>query len=116
MSYTIIQRNELPGDGSNYAFQGSRYGDTAISFILVDMAPGSGPRLHKHPYVEIFIVQEGRATYTVGADTIEVQAGQIVVAPPNVPHKFVNSGTGPLKQVDIHLSTRFVTEWLEDEH
>jgi mannose-6-phosphate isomerase-like protein (cupin superfamily) len=115
MSYTIIQRDELPRDGSSYEFQGFLYSDTAISFILVDAAPGSGPRLHKHPYAEVFIVQEGRATYTVGADTIEVQAGQIVVAPPNVPHKFVNSGAGPLKQVDIHLNTRFVTEWLEDE-
>jgi hypothetical protein len=26
----------------------------------------------------------------------------------------VNSGTGPLRQVDIHASERFITEWLED--
>jgi mannose-6-phosphate isomerase-like protein (cupin superfamily) len=28
------------------------------------------------------------------------------VAPAGVPHKFVNSGTGPLRQVDIHPSGR----------
>jgi hypothetical protein len=26
----------------------------------------------------------------------------------------VNSGTGRLRQIDIHASERFVTEWLED--
>jgi mannose-6-phosphate isomerase-like protein (cupin superfamily) len=29
-----------------------------------------------------------------------------VVAPAGVPHKFINSGTGPLRQVDIHPSGR----------
>jgi len=27
---------------------------------------------------------------------------------------FINSGEGKLRQVDIHLSKRFITEWLED--
>jgi hypothetical protein len=26
----------------------------------------------------------------------------------------VNSGTGPLRQIDIHANDRFITEWLED--
>ena len=30
------------------------------------------------------------------------------------PHKFVNIGEGPLRQIDIHASKRFITEWLED--
>src|SRR5712691_10856039 len=29
-------------------------------------------------------------------------------------HSFVNSGTGPLRQVDIHISPTFCTEWLEE--
>jgi mannose-6-phosphate isomerase-like protein (cupin superfamily) len=32
------------------------------------------------------------------------------VAPAGVPHKFVNSGTGPLRQVDIHPSGRILQE------
>jgi hypothetical protein len=31
-----------------------------------------------------------------------------------VPHKFVNSGDGRLRQIDIHANATFVTEWLED--
>jgi quercetin dioxygenase-like cupin family protein len=99
----IISKEELPNGNK---FEGYRYGDVNVSFFLVDTPPGSGPVLHTHPYEEIFVVQEGEATYTVGDDTIVVSAGQIVVAPANVPHKFVNSGSGPLRQVDIHPSER----------
>lgn len=59
-------------------------------------------------------MQEGSATFTVGEKTVDVTGGQIVVAPAGVPHKFVNSGVSPLRQIDIHANDRFVTEWLED--
>ena len=84
-----------------------------VSVIVVDAPPGGGPKLHRHPYEEVFVVQEGNATFTAGDETIEVEGGQVVVVPAGVPHKFVNSGTGRLRQVDIHASDRFVTEWLE---
>ncbi len=94
-------------------FQGHNLG-ASVSFIVVDAPPGSGPKLHRHPYAEIFVVQEGRATFTVGDATIEASGGQILVAPAGVPHKFVNTGSGRLRQLDIHTNDRFVTEWLED--
>lgn len=114
MTYTVLNRDELQREGNTYEFEGYLYGDTNVSFIWVDMLPGEGPRLHKHPYEEIFIIQEGHVTFTVGSTTVEAQAGQIVIAPPDVPHKFFNSGEGPLRQIDIHLSRHFITEWLED--
>ena len=80
----------------------------------MDAPPGSGPKLHRHPYEEVFIVQEGTATFTAGDETVEVKGGQVIVAPAGVAHKFVNSGEERLRQVDIHASERFVTEWLEN--
>ena len=114
MNYIVINRDELRRDENSYEFEGYQYGDTSISFILVDMPPGGGPRLHSHPYAEVFIVQEGQATYTIGSATLEVKAGQIAIVPPGLPHKFINSGVGPLRQVDIHLSKQMITKWLED--
>ena len=99
------------GDGAN-EFQGYRLG-AGISFIVVDAPPGGGPRLHRHPYEEVFVVLEGTATFTAGDDEIEVRGGQVVVVPAGVAHKFVNSGPGRLRQVDIHADGRFATEWLE---
>ena len=99
------------GDGAN-EFQGHHLG-VGVSFIVVDAPPRSGPKLHRHPYEEVFVVQEGTATVTAGDEVIEAHGGQIVVVPAGVPHKFVNSGAGPLRQIDIHPTGRFVTEWLE---
>jgi mannose-6-phosphate isomerase-like protein (cupin superfamily) len=81
--------------------------------MVVNAAPGGGTRLHRHPYEEVFVVQEGSVTFTAGDDVIEARGGQVVVVPAGVAHKFVNSGDGRLRQVDIHASDHFVTEWLE---
>ena len=85
----------------------------SVSIIVVDAPPGGGPRLHRHPYEEVFVVQEDSASFTSGDDVIEATCGQVVVVPAGVAHKFVNSGAGRLRQVDIHASDHFVTEWLE---
>jgi mannose-6-phosphate isomerase-like protein (cupin superfamily) len=110
----VINRDELPFSGSSHELEGYLYGDVPASLIFFDGPPGSGPRLHRHPYAEIFVIQEGHATFTVGEDTIDATGGQILVAPAGVPHKFINSGGGLLRKIDIHLSDHFVTEWLED--
>ena len=114
MSYTIVNMNELARSEGTYELEGYLHGSAGVSVILVDMAPGEGPKLHKHSYEEVFIIQEGTATYTIGSTTVEAKAGQIAIVPAGVPHKFINSGTGRLRQVDIHHSPRFITQWLED--
>ena len=102
----VIDKDELPCSKVAHKFEWHRYGEVDVSFFLVDCPPGSGAVLHTHPYEEVFVTLEGEATFTVGEETIEVSAGQIVVAPAGVPHKFVNSGSGSLRQVDIHPSGR----------
>ena len=115
MSYTVLHRDDLPYDGNTYDFQGVQVPGTDVSFIWVDMPPGGRIRLHKHPYQEIFIIQEGWATFTVGYATLEAHAGQIIIVPAEVPHKFMNLSNTQLKQIDIHVNKEFVTHWLEDE-
>ncbi|WP_442874189.1 cupin domain-containing protein [Devosia sp. SL43] len=58
-------------------------------------------------------MRNGRARFTVGDETVEAVAGQIVVCPANVPHKFENLGPELLEQIDIHEARAFETEWLE---
>ena len=99
------------GDDANEV-QGHNHNAT-VSIIVIDAPPGSGPKLHRHPYEEVFVIQQGSVTFTAGDETIEAKGGQVVVVPAGVAHKFTNSGTGRLRQVDMHASERFVTEWLE---
>ena len=112
----VIDKDELPYGKIAHKFEGYRYDGVGVSFFLVDSPPGGGAVLHTHPYEEVFVTLEGEATFTVGEDTIEVGAGQIVVAPAGVPHKFVNSGSGPLRQVDIHPSGRIQQVNIPEEY
>lgn len=108
----VVDKRDLPHSGNSHEFEGYSHGDASVSFIWVDMPPGAGVRLHRHSYKEIFIVQEGQATYTVGSARLDVRAQQVVIVPAGVAHGFVNSGAGMLRQIDIHLSPKIVTEWL----
>lgn len=108
---TAIAKDALPRSETAYRFEGERYGEVGVSFFLTDAPPGSGPKLHMHPYAEVFVVQEGHVTFTVGAETIPASAGQIVIVPPNTPHTFVNAGPGRARHIDIHTSRCMETEW-----
>jgi mannose-6-phosphate isomerase-like protein (cupin superfamily) len=101
MNY-IISREELQHNGNARLLQSGEHGDVPISFFLVATVPGRGPSLHSHPYEEVFVMHHGQATFTVGDSILEVHGGEIVVAPANTPHKFKNSGDGPLQMINIH--------------
>jgi quercetin dioxygenase-like cupin family protein len=110
---TVVRTHELPRDVISRDFIGQDHGGVDACVLFVDAAPGEGPRLHRHPYVEILIVLEGVSTFRDGVGTREVRAGEMAVVEANQAHGFVNSGEGALRQIDIHLSRRFITEWLE---
>jgi mannose-6-phosphate isomerase-like protein (cupin superfamily) len=78
------------------------------------MPSGGKVRLHKHPYKEIFIIQEGLAIFTVDSAILEARAGQVIIVPAEIPHKFMNASGTQLQQIDIHVSKEFITDWLED--
>ena len=111
-SVPVISQQELPFSNIAREFVGQDHGGVGITFLLVDAPPGRGPSLHRHPYEEVLIVQEGKATFELDGEELEVRAGEIVVVPPGTPHRFVNTGDGALRQVDIHVSPHFDTEWL----
>jgi quercetin dioxygenase-like cupin family protein len=110
----IIRLDDLPPSNIAREFVGADHGGVGICAIFVEAPPGAGPSLHRHPYPEVIVTQEGTATFHLGEEREprEVTAGQMVVIPAGQWHAFVNSGDGPLRQVDIHVSASFATEWL----
>jgi mannose-6-phosphate isomerase-like protein (cupin superfamily) len=104
---SFISLEQLPFVGMSHHFVGESHG-APFSAYIVNAKPGQGPPLHKHPYVEVAFTLEGSATITVGDEQREVKAGGIVVIPANTPHRFVNSGDTPLRQIDVHASPKFI--------
>jgi mannose-6-phosphate isomerase-like protein (cupin superfamily) len=108
-----IVRSGIWTDGGPRGFdlEGADIG-TETTLILVDMEEGRGPRLHKHPYAEIWVINAGAALFTAGEETIEAGAGDIVHVEAGMPHKFLVT-EGPARMVCIHTAARFQTDWLE---
>lgn len=70
-------------------------------------SPGQGPVLHVHPYDEVFVILEGRARFYVGDQVIDAEAGDVVLGPRGLPHRFENLGPGRLQTIDVHHCERW---------
>jgi mannose-6-phosphate isomerase-like protein (cupin superfamily) len=108
----VVPLEELEHTEHAHELVGADHGDVPFSVILVHSQPGVGPKLHRHPYAEVFIVESGEATFRLGDETVTVPAGNVVIGPPDVPHGFTNTGPAELRLVAIHGAPRFTTEWL----
>ncbi len=115
---TLITRSDGREDGEEWTENYERLpGGAGISIILESTTrEGVGPRLHRHPYAETFIIRRGWATFTVGAGEgarqLVGRAGQVLVVPADTAHCF-RTGRGGYEAVHIHANDHFVTEWLE---
>jgi quercetin dioxygenase-like cupin family protein len=105
-----IRQEDLPHRGSSHNFVGADQGDVGISVFLFHGQAGSGPGPHRHPYDEIQFIREGRGLYTVNGTEFEAGAGDILVIKAGEVHSFRNIGDGPLVQVDVHVSPKFIQE------
>ena len=112
--HSVIRSDEQQrSPGGTVTFEGEPYG-SAVSFFLVNNAPGEGPDLHRHPYSETWIVRSGKARITAGGENIEVGPGDIIAVTPETPHKFKNIGTDRLDIICVHASPRIIQEELEE--
>lgn len=111
MTVQVLKQSQLPLSNIARELVGADHG-VGVCVIFVDAPPGAGPSLHRHPYEEIFILLEGEATFVAAGEELPAKAGDIVIVPPNTPHAFTSSGAGALRQIDIHVSPSFATEWL----
>jgi mannose-6-phosphate isomerase-like protein (cupin superfamily) len=114
MDAFVIGRPDGRDDGEEWTENYQELpGGAGVSIILESTSqPGVGPRLHRHPYAETFLIRRGSATFTVGTEQVEGRAGQILVVPATTPHTFVTGPEG-YEAVHIHANPSFVTEWLE---
>lgn len=110
----VVTRHDGREDGEEWTENYQRLpGGSGISLILESTTrPGEGPRLHRHPYPEVFVIRRGSAIFTLGDETVIGRAGQVLVAPADLAHRFVTGPDG-YEALHIHEASEFETEWLE---
>jgi quercetin dioxygenase-like cupin family protein len=109
-------RDRVTNEGGELRIlQGSGYG-LATSVMYSRVAPGSGPRRHRHPHTEIFVLHAGRGRYEVEGSHVDAQAGDMVVIPPDAWHSFQNTGTDFLSHTAIHENARAISDFEDGTH
>jgi mannose-6-phosphate isomerase-like protein (cupin superfamily) len=105
--------DDLSHSATSHVFIGADH-DVPVSMFFVHSPPGHGPKLHRHPYAELFIPHEGEATFRVGDGEVVATPGMVVIAPAGTPHGFTNTGEGELSMTTVQMTPRMETEWLEE--
>ena len=79
MAY-IIGSEEVGGDGPTHIrFRGEEHG-ADVCILVAALAPGEGTACTGTPAMRVFVLHEGRATFTAGNETRETGTGQVVVS------------------------------------
>jgi len=107
----IIAIDTMKARGADAAtFHGSEHGAN-ISFFVITFAAGEGPRKHRHPYEETFIVLDGEIELIADGATQRVGGGTIVVIPKRTWHAFNVLSATPSRMINVHPVAKMVTEW-----
>ena len=83
------------------------------SVMRSQVAPGSGPRPHRHPHAEVFVVDDGQGRFDVDGDSIEAETGDMLIIPADSVHVFTNTGTTMLRVTSIHENARATTLFVD---
>jgi quercetin dioxygenase-like cupin family protein len=97
------------GPGGSVVKAGTDDGMGSLA-VLETVVPGAfpGPQLHEHDrMVDSFYVLDGVLTLRAGDTTTELPAGGFACVPPGNPHTFSNTGTEPVRLLNVFAPAGF---------
>jgi quercetin dioxygenase-like cupin family protein len=108
----LLQGKVTSDGGDLRLLSGSDHG-LRTSVMRSQVAPGSGPRPHRHPHAEVFVVDDGQGRFEVEGVSIDAEAGDMIIIPTDAVHVFRNTGTTMLRLTAIHENARAVTLFVD---
>jgi len=87
---TGLELQSVPGESLSFKLTGDETGG-ALDYMIVTVAPKSGPPLHvHHTQEEVFHIIKGRFKFQAGDDTTICEQGDFAYIPAGTPHAFIN--------------------------
>ncbi len=74
--------------------------------VLNELMPGSRPNLHQHPHEQLVYIIEGTCRFVLGDETFDMQAGDVLLIPPDVPHSLEVTSSTPVLNLDVFSPIR----------
>ena len=74
--------------------------------VLNELMPGSRPSLHHHPHEQMVYIVEGTCRFVLGDETLDLEAGDVVLIPPDVPHSLEVTSDIPVLNLDVFSPIR----------
>ena len=107
----IIDIDSIKPPGGEVAnFQGAEHGAN-VSFFVVHFSHGQGPKRHRHPHEETFVILEGEIELVIDGARHRVGGGKITVIPAGTWHVFTVQSKEPVHMINIHPVPKMITEW-----
>jgi AraC-like DNA-binding protein len=73
-------------------------------------------RLHRHEYMQINYVYQGKAKHLVNNSEFEIIKGDIFVIPPYIPHKIIGDGTSGAEIYEFEFIPEFINQNFTNIH
>ena len=92
---TGLELQSVPGESILFQLTGDETGG-ALDYMIVTVAPNSGPPLHlHHTQEEVFHIIKGRFKIQAGDETTICDKGDFAYVPAGTPHAFINLSDEP---------------------
>lgn len=69
----------------------------SVAVYVTNHPPGDSAALHTHEEDHILVMRSGRMRWTVDGETVEAEAGDVILAPSGIEHSFEVLGDEPVK-------------------
>lgn len=95
----VRHREQLPDHEDGRVFAGADHG-ADVDVVLVEMASGDHRPETVATAAQVWVMQEGQATFFLGSMQARIaRAGEVVRIPANVPWRLENTGAGTMRAV-----------------
>jgi quercetin dioxygenase-like cupin family protein len=106
-----VKREEFESGRMYQTIVGDEAGSTPVRVGIQTSPPGYSTGTHSHPYMEVVTVIEGIGEAWIGDEenTTPIGPGSTIIAPPDTPHGFRNTGQSPMRSYGVHASPVRIT-------
>lgn len=101
-----INWSEMPWSPVRKGVERKAFSGNGATLALHKLMPGHAPNPHSHEYEQIVYILGGAAKFHLGEESCIVEAGGLIVIPPNVTHWAEVIGDEPVFNLDVFTPVR----------